>query len=176
MREAEHAGLVFLLDGDVALDGEIDERGGDVAHGGLVIDESAALAGRELVGRLVLHGDDVALRVAAARPPEPVHYEENDHGNEEGPVALEEQRDVLRRGGFVNEALVEADDGRESLAVAERTIRANLDDVVADRDLRVLRARIVGAGIRDGVKSSGTFGQLNPRAGGLDWGLATLRR
>src|ERR1700747_62004 len=78
--EAEEMALVFLLDREGALHGEIDESCGDIAHRGFVVNDRAALARREFIGRLVLHGDGAAFRVAPARPPEPQHDDERDDG------------------------------------------------------------------------------------------------
>ena len=111
MAQTQQMALVSLLDCHVALHGQIDQRRGDVAHGRFVVHQRAALAGCELIGRLVLDGDGLALGPAPTRPPQPEHHEENDNGNQQRYVAakeLNESRGAARR---VNESLVKPDHG-----------------------------------------------------------------
>src|ERR1700683_2065539 len=111
MAQTQQMALVPLLDRHVALHGQIDQRRGDVAHWRFVVDPCAALAGCELIGRLVLHGDGLALGSASARPPQPEHDEENDNGNQQRYVAAKELNESGSAARRVDESLVEANPG-----------------------------------------------------------------
>src|SRR5215472_18031987 len=130
MREAQEVAFVVLFDGEIALHSEIDQSGRDIPHGGLVINERAALAGRELVGWLVLNHDGAQCGVTAARPPEPEHDEKRDNGNKQRPIAAQEQNELHRRGGWLHNAFVPADHSGEPFVIPERMITGYLDDVV----------------------------------------------
>src|ERR1700675_4459845 len=168
VRKTEEMTFVRLFDGEVSLDGEVNEGGGDIAHGGFVVHQRAALAGSELVGRLVLHGDGVAFGIAAAGPPEPEHHEERHDGDEERPITAQEKHNPGGGARRVHETLVPADHGGEALVKCEGASGLNLDGVAINLDARILRARPENSGVGDGVEAGGTEGQFDMGACGVD--------
>src|SRR5207245_9630546 len=64
--QAHHVLFLFFFDQEEAAHRQIHQGRRDVAHGRLVVHESAGFTGRQLLGRRVLSGDGAQARVAAA--------------------------------------------------------------------------------------------------------------
>ena len=92
VKQAHHLVVFGLLDDVIAFHREINDGGGDIAHVRGIIDERADFAGRELIGRLVLHRDRLAARISAARPPQPEHDAKRKEGQNQNPIAAQVEK------------------------------------------------------------------------------------
>ena len=103
--QAEKVIFLLFLNDEIAADREVDDGSGNVFHIDGIVDQSADLAGSELIGRLILRGNRTEARIAAACPPPPEHQGEDKEGNYERPVAAKIQRRIARlrlaRGRFL---------------------------------------------------------------------------
>ena len=77
------AAVVRLLDCEITLHREVDDRGRDVVRGDCVLQQGAALAGCEVVRRPVLNACRIPFRIAPSRPIQPEHPEENEYRDRE---------------------------------------------------------------------------------------------
>ncbi len=106
--EPQHVVFLFFLDHKVTAHGEVHDGGRDVAHGRIVVHQRARFGRGHPFGRSVLHGDRAHARIAPSRVPQPEHEQEDEHGEKDGPVALQELIDQRARSGLCHEALVPA--------------------------------------------------------------------
>ena len=129
-----------------------------------MVEQRAALGRRQSAGRVVLHRHRLRRGVAAPAPPHREHREQHQHRHQQQRVREQESQHARRDRRRPHRALVPAHHDRHAFLECQRPAQLERDLIAFDPDVRVLRARSVGAGEHVGPDAGGAGGQ--PHAGG----------
>jgi hypothetical protein len=156
----EQVRVLGLFDLEIALHGEIDDGGGDVAGLDGVGDERAALGGAHAGGRLIHGGDGHAgAGIASLVPPHGEHDDEREQRQKDDGVAAQEPRQAGEEAGRSEDALGDEDVDGEAAAHGQGVGGFNRYLRAVDGGADVLLARAVGAGESLGAQAARGVGR-----------------